>query len=111
MGAAVPLWAPVSWLGEPTLAWTWVVEELCDLYRLNVERLRQWVKFLSLVGAARALGWPLGWWEGLMLGVPSSCCLGDHRGGGWDVAASPPSHHPFGAGCQGFHRVTQILSI
>lgn len=29
--------------------------------------------------------------EGPGLGVPSSCCLGDHHGGGWDVAASSPS--------------------
>lgn len=48
------------------------------------------------------------------LEVPFSCCLGDHPGGRWDVAARDlpfPAPHRFGAGCQGFHRVTQILPI
>lgn len=111
MGAAVPLWAPVSWLGEPTLAWTWVVEELCDLYRLNVERLWQWVKFRSLVGAAESTGLASGMVGGAYAGG-ALILLSRRPQRGWlGCGSQPPSHHPFGAGCQGFHRVTQILSI
>lgn len=51
VGAAVASWALVSRVGEPPPAWTWVVKKLCELNRLNVEKLRQWVKSLFLVAA------------------------------------------------------------
>lgn len=60
--------------------------KLCDLHRLNVEKLRQSVKSLFLVAAGEKPGLAPG-----KCPHPSSCCLGDHHGGGRDVAASPPS--------------------
>lgn len=109
MGAAVALQVPVSRVGDPPLAWTWIVEDLRDLHRLNVERFGQWAKSPSSVAAGGSLGWPLGDWRGLRWGAltllsgrPLWRCLG------W---GSQPPPHSFGAGCQGFHHVTDILPI
>lgn len=90
MGAAVASQVPVSRVGDPPLAWTWIVEDLRDLHRLNVERFGQWAKSPSSVAAGGSLGWPLGDWRGLRW-VPLPCCLGDHCGDAWDGAANP---HP-----------------
>lgn len=67
---------------------------------------------VPVLGGSRGEAWA-GPWEGPKEGCPhpSSRCLGDHHGGGWDVAASPLPPHSFGAGCQGFHCVTHILPI
>lgn len=52
-----------------------------------------------------------GRWVGPGLEVPSSCCLGDHHGGGWDVAAMCPTSILLELVAKVSTNVTQILPI